>query len=202
MGMSETQNTKDHGAALAPGEIRTHTVGSRRFMVMHVSGGTFTQATVRDGDGPTQVLCTSQWDHKAVDAYADAIAAAEDEPDATPAGLGDVPQDRSGDGVPKIEQDADLDAPEEKTAAELLAIIREDLFRYVPGGGEQFLDRYLAAVAGAVPQRATDADGWGIWLHACGVAQSAKRGDGVCDACGAKTANDDGWRALYTLGGE
>jgi hypothetical protein len=55
---------------------------------------------------------------------------------------------------------------------------------------------------GAVPQRATDADGWGIWLHGCGAAQSAKRGDGICDACGAKTAGTSDWQALYTLGGE
>lgn len=93
--------------------------------------------------------------------------------------------------APEIEQ--------EKTAAELLSIIRESLHRYVPGGGEQYLDRYLDRIAGAVPQRATDAEGWGIHLHTCGAAQSAKRGDGVCRTCGAKSG-DDGWRALYTLG--
>jgi hypothetical protein len=87
--MTETQ-TPNHGAPLAPGEIRTHTVGTQTFQVMHVSGGSFTQAKVRRPIGDhmeSHVLCTSRFDSDAVRAYADAIAAAED---AAAAGLDDA----------------------------------------------------------------------------------------------------------------
>jgi hypothetical protein len=73
--MTETQT--NHRAPLAPGEIRTHTVGDRTFQVMHTGRGMNTKATYRDGvDGVTQVLCTG-YEFRAVRAYADAIEQAE-----------------------------------------------------------------------------------------------------------------------------
>jgi hypothetical protein len=61
--------TSEHAKPLRPGEIRTH----GPFSVMHVAGGSFIQAK-----GPDGVICTSMWEHAAVDAYADAIARFED----------------------------------------------------------------------------------------------------------------------------
>lgn len=122
MGMSETQNTKDHGAPLIPGEIRTHIVGDQKFQIMHVGNGAYTQATVRQAGVPTTtVLATEHWEHVALNIYAGAIeraeAAAAPEVDynlpmgvnpalvyGEPVGLGDVPQDRSADGVPEVAQ--------------------------------------------------------------------------------------------------
>jgi hypothetical protein len=74
--MSETQNP-DHRRPLAPGEIRTHTVGNRTFKVMHVAGGNFTQASYQLGVHPTQVITTEMFEQDAVRAYADAIEQAE-----------------------------------------------------------------------------------------------------------------------------
>ncbi|MET0426642.1 MAG: hypothetical protein ABW046_22435 [Actinoplanes sp.] len=71
--MTETPN---HRAPLAPGEIRTHVVGDRAFQVMHVAGGSFTQASVR-GKGPSTVLATSRFETVAVNVYANAIEQAE-----------------------------------------------------------------------------------------------------------------------------
>lgn len=88
----------------------------------------------------------------------------------------------------------DDDYQEEKTPAELLAIIRDGLYRYVPGGGEQFLDRYLAAVAAQAPQRATDRNGWPLKMcTACHHITAESRT--ACRSCGGGT-----WRALYTIG--
>lgn len=67
----------EHRAPLAPGEIRAHTVGTRTFQVMHVSGGSFTQATVREAGGGATVLATDPFADRAVRAYADAIEQAE-----------------------------------------------------------------------------------------------------------------------------
>jgi hypothetical protein len=127
-----TENTNiNHRAPLAPGEIRTHRVGARVFKVMHVSGGSFTQASVRPDGEPATVLLTDMSTRAAVNAYADAIEQAEsdaidalegdDTPEPltdseaealavragfapTPRGLWPVPQDRSADGVPEVEQ--------------------------------------------------------------------------------------------------
>ena len=77
--MTETQI--DHRAPLAPlapGEIRTYVVGNRAFRVMHVAGGSFTQASFREGvDGPSVVLATDRFADVAVRAYAEAIEQAE-----------------------------------------------------------------------------------------------------------------------------
>jgi hypothetical protein len=67
----------EHMKPLAPGEIRRHTVGNRRFQVMHVAGGSFTQAGYRDTDGEGAVLATDRFESVAVRAYAEAIAAVE-----------------------------------------------------------------------------------------------------------------------------
>lgn len=82
--MTETQNTKNHRAPLARGEIRTHTVGTpdtpggwRTFKVMHVAGGSFTQASVSRFGKPTEVISTDPDARVAVNAYADAIEQAE-----------------------------------------------------------------------------------------------------------------------------
>lgn len=67
----------NHRAPLAPGEIRSHQVGAQKFTVMHVAGGSFTQATVRPSSVPFKVLKTSAYEQEAVNAYADAIEQAE-----------------------------------------------------------------------------------------------------------------------------
>lgn len=72
--MTESTN---HRAPLAPGEIRTHTVGACTFRVMHVAGGSFTQASVREPGQPSKVLCTDRFEFVVVAAYVDAIEAAE-----------------------------------------------------------------------------------------------------------------------------
>lgn len=74
--MTETQNI-NHCKPLAPGEIRTHAVGAETFRVMHVAGGSFTQAAVLPATGPTRVLATDRFESVAVRAYADAIEQAE-----------------------------------------------------------------------------------------------------------------------------
>jgi hypothetical protein len=115
----------EHRSPLAPGEIRTHIVGDRAFQVMHVAGGSFTQASVR-GKGPSTVLCTDVAAAVAVKAYADAIEQAE------------------SDRIDALEGD-----DEAEDASLLLATIRGQLRQYVPGGGEQRLDRYLMAMEDA-----------------------------------------------------
>lgn len=67
----------NHRAPLAPGEIRMHEVGERKFTVMHVAGGSYVQACEHGADKPSRVLKTSQWGYEAIDAYADAIEQAE-----------------------------------------------------------------------------------------------------------------------------
>lgn len=71
------------------------------------------------------------------------------------------------------------------------------------------LPNYMATlfdrIAGAVPQRATDADefskGDPLWLHACGGVMPGD-GDREPDECPRHWCNDGKWRPLYTLGGE
>lgn len=83
----------EHERPLAPGEVRKHVVGSKTFGVMHVAGGSYTQAAVVEGGtGPTKVLCTSVHEDVAVHAYAQAIAEA-DQP--SPALADDVAELRS-----------------------------------------------------------------------------------------------------------
>lgn len=160
---------------LAPGEIRKAAVNGMLFQVMHVAGGSFTQAIAG-----SKVICTSMHEDVAVRAYADAIAAAE-------AADSDVeedgPQYLAADGSLKTPGAEQLDGPaaealsiragfaddatgynlplgadmnlvtgETDDPAVLLAIIRDALFRHVPGGGEQYLDRYLMAVAERVAE--------------------------------------------------
>jgi hypothetical protein len=74
----------EHMKPLAPGEIRQYTVGNpdtrggwQAFKVMHVAGGSFTQASVSRFGRPTQVLCTDTDSAVAVRAYAEAIEQAE-----------------------------------------------------------------------------------------------------------------------------
>lgn len=67
----------EHARPLQPGEIRTHTVGARIFQVMHVAGGSYTQASVRQIGCAATVLCTNRFEQEAVTAYADAIMQAE-----------------------------------------------------------------------------------------------------------------------------
>lgn len=70
--------TKDHGAPLALGEIRTHTVGDQTFQIMHTGGGAYTQATVRTAGVPhTTVLATLRFESVALRVYAGAIERAE-----------------------------------------------------------------------------------------------------------------------------
>lgn len=76
--MTEQQNpSPDHRAPLAPGEIRTHTVGTRTFQVMHVLNGAMAQASYRDAGQPSVVITTNQWISNVVGEYADAIEQAE-----------------------------------------------------------------------------------------------------------------------------
>lgn len=89
-----TQNKPGHRAPLAPGEIRTHVVGERKFTVMHIAGGSLVQAREHGTNKPTVVLRTSQWGYRAIDAYADAIEAAEAEQDVNEAlAAADDPRD-------------------------------------------------------------------------------------------------------------
>lgn len=74
--MTETQPTS-HRRPLAPGEIRMHKVGAVTFTVMHVAGGSFTQACAHEADQRSRVLKTDTDDRIAVNAYADAIEQAE-----------------------------------------------------------------------------------------------------------------------------
>lgn len=73
--------SRSHRSPLAPGEIRTHTVGARTFQVLHVAGGSMTQASYRDERSHSTVLCTDVAADVAVKAYADAIQRAEDAAD-------------------------------------------------------------------------------------------------------------------------
>lgn len=66
-----------HRAPLAPGEIRTAIVGDRTFQVMHVAGGSYTQASVRRNGWSPVVLKTDPSSYVAVHAYADAVEQAE-----------------------------------------------------------------------------------------------------------------------------
>jgi hypothetical protein len=86
---------------------------------------------------------------------------------------------------------------DEVSAAALLSIVREDLRRYVPGGGEQFLDRYLAASA---PKRATDASGRGVWRHTCGSVRTWDEDPTNTTGC-SWCYKSGSWQALYTLPG-
>jgi hypothetical protein len=81
----------NHRAPLVPGEIRTHTVGLQIFQVMHVSGGSYTQATVRELAQPSRVIATERFESDAVNAYADAIEQAES----------DAIDDMEGDDTPE-----------------------------------------------------------------------------------------------------
>jgi hypothetical protein len=73
--MTETQT--NHRAPLTPGEIRIHWIGDTSYQVMHVAGGSFTQASVREHGQPSRVLKTDTSAAVAVRAYADAIEQAE-----------------------------------------------------------------------------------------------------------------------------
>lgn len=92
-----------------------------------------------------------------------------------------APQDRSADGVPEVE-----------TAAALLAIIRDRLLRYVPGGGEQYLDRYLMAVKDEAPVPAR------VWMHRCGVVLINDTQPPPCHVC--VSTPQIPFVRLYTLG--
>jgi hypothetical protein len=94
----------EHRAPLAPGEIRTHTVGDRTFKVMHVAGGSFTQMSVRLADGCVEHIATERFEQQAVNAYADAIEQAEADM-ALPANV------LTADGVPEVEQATSTDLP-------------------------------------------------------------------------------------------
>jgi hypothetical protein len=74
--MTESQ-TPNHRRPLAPGEIRTHTVGAQHFQVMHVMNGGMTQARVTEIGQPSRVLKTAAFASVAVRAYAEAIEQAE-----------------------------------------------------------------------------------------------------------------------------
>lgn len=193
----ETQPTTDHGATLAPGEIRRHTVGGKTFKIMHTGNGAYTQATVRTaGVLTTEVLATLPFESAALKIYATAIERAE-AATPRPLQLGDRGESANWwerGSVPEVEQ-----ADEPENAAHLLTIIRDNLRRYVPGGGEQYLDRYLAAVAGAVPQRATF-DGRPVWQHACGAVKYFEVAPLEADCSWCYKSGE--WRALYTLGGK
>lgn len=227
--MTETQNTSpDHRRPLAPGELRAQWVGNQLFTVMHVAGGSYTQASVRESGKPTRVLATERFESDAVAVYAYAIECAEadaldDADDAqyiSPA-TGELAVPGITD-APEVEQQplkVDRAIAELRHFEEIdrVAVARGesanwwertgdvDLTFNTPMGadmtmvtGEPAAERTaeLADVpAGLSVQRAKDGEGWGIWLHTCGKAQSRNGGPRECYWCG----GTDGYRPLYTL---
>ncbi len=164
----------DHSYPLKPGEIRRHTTrGGKTFQVMHVSNGSFTQAS-----GPDGVICTLMGEHAALQAYAEAIEAAEaleiqvddvvvrrGEEDG-PRGVileahavtefGAVPGLFvlvSFNGMSRTAMDARRlvrvepvteESADAQLAEDLARPLRDAVRRYVPGGGECLLDELVA----------------------------------------------------------
>lgn len=232
--------TSEHAKPLSPGEIRMARVGRVIFKVMHIAGGSFTQAIALRPDAPTEVIATEMFEQDAVRAYAEAIEQAEaDHADAdreddapepltaedeeaprvrsgfTPT-LPTVPQDRSADGVPEVEQ-ASAPAP---ARADDVAALRSDLntgmgrIRSIgrwSGSAHEALEylgraaETLDRIAGAVPQRATDADelskGDPLWLHGCGGVMPGE-GDREPDECPRHWCIGGPWRPLYVMPGD
>lgn len=218
--MTETQNPRpDHRAPLAPGEIRTHTVGAQRFQVMHVAGGSFTQASYRDTGGFATVIATERFEDAAVRAYADAIEQAESDaidelddadgsmfissstgelidPQATPAPDADLSFNLPmGADMQLVTGGRPTTAP---SFADDVAALRELAILSDRYGIPKFVAA-LDRIAAQVPMRARVGDElW--WMHSCGAAGLYYPRDiaGVtCTKC-----NEPGdWRALYTFGG-
>lgn len=210
----------DHRAPLAPGEIRTHTVGLRTFTVMHVAGGSFTQASCRTGiDGPSRVLLTSMDDRSAVEAYADAIEQAEsdaidelDEADGSmfiSSSTGELIDPQAG---PAPDADLSFNLPmganmqlvtgERPTAPSLtddIAALRLGIKSLYPERRHtaDVLLAVLDRIATQVPVRSMF-KGREVSQHACGA---VKYGDGFPDGC-SWCYKHGRWQPLYTLGGE
>ena len=208
--MTETQ-TPNHRAPLAPGEIRTHTVGLRTFTVMHVAGGSFTQASCRTGiDRPSRVLLTSMDDRSAVEAYADAIEQAEsdaidelDEADGSmfiSSSTGELIDPQAG---PAPDADLSFNLPmgadmqlvtgERPTPAPSLAddvtALRQGITdAYTPLSARGLLAA-LDRIAAQAPVRATAGrPEYPWWLHACGYVEIGDRDGtpppiGPCTKC-------------------
>jgi hypothetical protein len=180
----------NHRAPLAPGEIRSHVVGNRAFQVMHVAGGSYTQASYRDGvDGPTKVLGTHMFERDAVNAYADAIEQAES----------DAIDALEGDDTPEPpnwwERGTEPAAPAPTHAddvAALRAALRLD--GRMPQRDAR-LSAILDRIAATAPQRSTFGERE-VWQHACGAVKYGE--DGELDGC-SWCYEDGAWRALYVL---
>lgn len=90
------------------------------------------------------------------------------------------------------------------TLADVVAALRAEIDRlaWTDGVDHEQLSGLLDRVAGAVPQRATDADefskGDPLWLHVCGGVMPGE-GDLEPDECPRHWCTDGAWRALYTL---
>lgn len=183
--MTETTN---HRAPLAPGEIRTRTVGNRTFRVMHVAGGSFTQASVSDPTwlGASQVLATNRFESFAVAAYADAIEQAESD------AAGEV-------DAPSFADDVAALLTQYGTLCAEVAVQRDDRLAVEPFDRAQAIRReILDRIAAQVPVRATDS-GMPLWLHDCGWSRGGQIVPSYCNGC--RTHGKGEWRALYTLGG-
>jgi hypothetical protein len=231
----------EHSRPLAPGEIRIHWIGDTSYQVMHVAGGSFTQASVRERGKPSQVLKTSMHEREAVDAYAEAIEQAEAgasthrdpmvgsshgafmtqaEADTEETDREDGPMFFGAAGnlvipgaTPAICSPRDCDRPDEciltdvagpaPTLADDVAALRLWLDHTAEGDGVDYALGLFDRIAGAVPQRATDADeyskGDSLWLHACGGVMPGE-GSHEPDECPRHWCNGGEWQALYTLG--
>lgn len=223
--MTETQNPRpDHRAPLAPGEIRTHTVGLRTFTVMHVAGGSFTQATSHVVGGGARVICTEVFESNAVRAYADAIEQAEsdaidelDEADGSmfiSSSTGELIDPQAG---PAPDADLSFNLPmganmqlvtgERPTApsfGEDVTALRQGITdAYTPLSARGLLAA-LDRIAAQAPVRATAGrPEYPWWLHACGYVEIGDR-DGTPPPIGPCTKCDGSeggtWQPLYTLG--
>jgi hypothetical protein len=146
----------EHEKPLTPGEIRTHTIGRTDFTVMHVAGGSFTQARSCDDSGST-ILATDRFESVAVRAYADAIEQAEsDRIDA----LDDA------DDVAFIDSaSGELIEPDSVPAlADDVAALQLWLNHTAEGEGVEWAIKLLDRIASALSRRATDAQCPGLPL--------------------------------------
>lgn len=217
--------TNEHRKPLAPGEIRRHTVGEATFQVMHVAGGSFTQATVRTPGQPTSVLCTDTNTAVAVKAYADAVEAAEqaesdridalDDADAT-AFIGassgrlvepitPTPQVIAAEPGVQVECEDDPYAEREASVPYNLNVLRGLLY----AAGDRLSAKERVACFTAIEKidaklpvrRAADLDGDWYWQHTCGAVRYGD-GDRQPETCSRSSCFLPGtWRPLYTLGG-
>lgn len=166
----------EHEKPLTPGEIRRHTVGDpdtkggwQAFKVMHVAGGSFTQASVSRFGRPTQVLCTDTDSRVAVRAYAEAIEQAESDRIDALDDADDVAFVDSASGE-LIEPDSVPALKVDKAIAELQRFEEEDRAAVARGESANWWERGTSTPA---PTLADEVAALRLWLN------HTAEGDGV-----------------------